>query len=110
MQKQTIGCHSVVAVLLATVCRFRYGHHSRRSGNQENAMKTVDRRTILSSGALALASAATSTPAVAQTGSKPIFSLPAITIPIVGEEGSFPVRRIYCIGRNYAAHAIERGS
>jgi fumarylpyruvate hydrolase len=74
-------------------------------------MKTVDRRTILSSGALALASAATqSAPAAAQTGSKPIFSVPAITIPIVGEEGSFPVRRIYCIGRNYAAHAIERGS
>ncbi len=22
----------------------------------------------------------------------------------------FPVRRIYCIGRNYRAHAIERGS
>ena len=22
----------------------------------------------------------------------------------------FQVRRIYCIGRNYAAHAIERGS
>ena len=74
-------------------------------------MKTVDRRTILSSGALAIASAATrSAPAAAQTGLKPIFSVPAITIPIVGEEGSFPVRRIYCIGRNYAAYAIERGS
>ncbi|MEM9709007.1 MAG: fumarylacetoacetate hydrolase family protein [Pseudomonadota bacterium] len=23
--------------------------------------------------------------------------------------GSFPVRRVYCIGRNYAAHAIEMG-
>src|SRR5436190_15025619 len=74
-------------------------------------MKTVDRRTILSSGALALATVATqSAPAAAQTGSKPIFSVPAITIPIVGEEGSFPVRRIYCIGRNYAAHAREMGS
>ena len=38
------------------------------------------------------------------------FSLPAITIPIAGETDVFPVRRIYCIGRNYAAHAIERGS
>src|SRR5947207_13594964 len=74
-------------------------------------MKTVDRRTILSSGALALASAATrSAPAAAQTGLKPIFSVPAITVPIVGEECSFPVRRIYCIGRNYASHAIERCS
>ncbi len=38
------------------------------------------------------------------------FPFPAITIPIAGESEVFPVRRIYCIGRNYAAHAIERGS
>src|SRR6202047_5333606 len=74
-------------------------------------MNNLHRRAVLASGALALAGAATqSAPAEAQTGAKPIFSLPAITIPIVGEEGVFPVRRIYCIGRNYAAHAIERGS
>jgi 2-keto-4-pentenoate hydratase/2-oxohepta-3-ene-1,7-dioic acid hydratase in catechol pathway len=75
------------------------------------SMNTVDRRTILASGALALAGAAAqSAPAQAQSGTKPIFSVPATTIPIVGEDGVFPVRRIYCIGRNYAAHAIERGS
>ena len=74
-------------------------------------MNTIDRRTILASGALALAGAATqSAPAEAQAGVKPIFTVPATTIPIAGEEGVFPVRRIYCIGRNYAAHAIERGS
>jgi 2-keto-4-pentenoate hydratase/2-oxohepta-3-ene-1,7-dioic acid hydratase in catechol pathway len=74
-------------------------------------MDTVDRRTLLASGALALAGAATqSTPARAQSGPKPIFSVPAITIPIAGQTDVFPVRRIYCIGRNYAAHAIERGS
>jgi 2-keto-4-pentenoate hydratase/2-oxohepta-3-ene-1,7-dioic acid hydratase in catechol pathway len=74
-------------------------------------MNTLDRRTILASGALALAGvAARSTPSEAQAAAKPIFPLPATTIPIVGEEGVFPVRRIYCIGRNYAAHAIERGS
>ena len=32
----------------------------------------------------------------------------ATTIPVVGG-GSFPVRRIYCVGRNYAAHAREMG-
>jgi len=74
-------------------------------------MKTIDRRTILASGVLALAGAATqSAPAEAQAGVKPIFTVPATTIPIAGEEEVFPVRRIYCIGRNYAAHAIERGS
>jgi fumarylpyruvate hydrolase len=71
----------------------------------------IDRRTILATGALALAgSAVQGGPAQAQAGPKPIFAVPATTIPIVGEAEVFQVRRIYCIGRNYAAHAIERGS
>jgi fumarylpyruvate hydrolase len=79
--------------------------------DKENFMNTVDRRSILASGALALAGAATqSVSAQAQAAPKPLFPLPAITIPIMGESEVFPVRRIYCIGRNYAAHALERGS
>ncbi len=31
------------------------------------------------------------------------------TLPIVGSEARFPVNRVYCVGRNYAAHAIEMG-
>jgi fumarylpyruvate hydrolase len=38
------------------------------------------------------------------------FTLAQITVPIVGTTEQFPVRRIYCIGRNYAAHAREMGS
>ena len=30
-------------------------------------------------------------------------------LPIKGSDDLFPVRRVYCIGRNYAAHAIEMG-
>lgn len=30
------------------------------------------------------------------------------TIPTAGH-GDFPVRRVYCIGRNFAAHAVEMG-
>ncbi|KQP59812.1 5-carboxymethyl-2-hydroxymuconate isomerase [Methylobacterium sp. Leaf111] len=41
---------------------------------------------------------------------RPLFALPPVTIPIVGSAEVFPVRRIYCIGRNYAAHAREMGS
>jgi hypothetical protein len=29
------------------------------------------------------------------------FAVPGTTIPIVGSAEVFPVRRIYCIGRNY---------
>ena len=34
---------------------------------------------------------------------------PVVTLPIAGSDQVFPVRRVYCIGRNYAAHAIEMG-
>ncbi|MCV3738823.1 fumarylacetoacetate hydrolase family protein [Rhizobium sp. TRM96647] len=33
----------------------------------------------------------------------------AATIPVVGSDRTFPVRRIYCIGRNYVAHVEEMG-
>ena len=32
-----------------------------------------------------------------------------VAIPVAGQDGLFPVRRVYCIGRNYAAHAVEMG-
>jgi 2-keto-4-pentenoate hydratase/2-oxohepta-3-ene-1,7-dioic acid hydratase in catechol pathway len=38
------------------------------------------------------------------------FAVAQPMIPIVGSSEMFPVRRIYCIGRNYAAHAREMGS
>ncbi|GGH19517.1 fumarylacetoacetase [Alsobacter metallidurans] len=34
---------------------------------------------------------------------------PVPTLPVAGSDQQFPVRRIYCIGRNYAEHAIEMG-
>ncbi len=38
-----------------------------------------------------------------------VFDLPPTTIPVHGDTREFPVRRIYCVGRNYAAHAREMG-
>lgn len=31
------------------------------------------------------------------------------SLPVEGTTSRFPVRRIYCVGRNYAAHAVEMG-
>src|SRR5690242_8092154 len=59
-------------------------------------------------GAGALAGAAL--PANAQARGDILFAQPATFIPVVGTGQRFQVRRIYCVGRNYAAHAIERGS
>ena len=34
---------------------------------------------------------------------------PVASIPVIGSDARFPMRRIYCVGRNYAAHAREMG-
>ena len=39
-----------------------------------------------------------------------VFNPPAVTgLPVRGRSELFPVRRVYCVGRNYAEHAIEMG-
>lgn len=72
----------------------------------------MDRRKLLSTpltmGLGAVAGCATD--GMAAAGSKTAFEVPQPTLPIVGSAELFPVRRIYCIGRNYAAHAREMGS
>lgn len=36
-------------------------------------------------------------------------ALPTVTLPVTGRAERFPVRRIFCVGRNYAEHAREMG-
>ena len=72
----------------------------------------MDRRdffqgSVLASGAL-LGGCATT--AAGPQAPKSAFPLAQTFIPIVGSDEMFPVRRIYCIGRNYAAHSREMGS
>jgi fumarylpyruvate hydrolase len=39
-----------------------------------------------------------------------VVNPPAVTsLPVRGTKARFPIRRVYCVGRNYAAHAIEMG-
>jgi hypothetical protein len=61
-------------------------------------MKNTSRRDLLAAtaGAAAAAAITDASPASAQAGAKPIFPVPATTIPIVGETDVFQVRRIYC--------------
>lgn len=49
-------------------------------------------------GALAMADASLVIPA----------PLPAV-LPVIGTTAQFPIRRVFCVGRNYAAHAREMG-
>jgi fumarylpyruvate hydrolase len=40
-----------------------------------------------------------------------VIAPPAVSaVPVKGSSQLFPVRRIFCVGRNYAEHAIEMGS
>ena len=36
-------------------------------------------------------------------------ALPTVTLPVTGRLERFPVRRIFCVGRNYAEHTKEMG-
>jgi fumarylpyruvate hydrolase len=35
---------------------------------------------------------------------------PQVSVPVAGSGSCFPVRRVYCVGRNYADHAREMGA
>jgi 2-keto-4-pentenoate hydratase/2-oxohepta-3-ene-1,7-dioic acid hydratase in catechol pathway len=72
-------------------------------------MASEERRRVLKSSVALAAGAALSGPARADAPATP-FTVAATYIPIAGSAQLFPVRRIYCIGRNYAAHAREMGS
>src|SRR5438477_9470974 len=69
------------------------------------------RELLQAAAALAATTVATQTSAAdtAMTIRAP-FEVADTFIPIAGSAEQFPVRRIYCIGRNYAAHAREMGS
>jgi fumarylpyruvate hydrolase len=38
-----------------------------------------------------------------------VFDLTPAALPVAGDARLFPVRRVWCVGRNYAAHAAEMG-
>jgi len=75
-------------------------------------MTAIDRRGALQTAAAMTvgAVAGCATPGRAGTQVKTPFEVPDTYIAIAGSDEVFPVRRIYCIGRNYAAHAREMGS
>ena len=76
-------------------------------------MKDLARRNSLKAGMATMVAAAvagTARQASAHEAPTTPFAVPQTTIPIQGSQAVFPVRRIYCIGRNYAAHSREMGS
>lgn len=47
---------------------------------------------------------------ILMSGAETVIPVPkTVMLPIAGETSVFPVRRVYCVGQNYADHAIEMG-
>jgi fumarylpyruvate hydrolase len=76
------------------------------TANRRQALRTAAAMTVGATVATVTSGCATT----ATTTLKTPFAVPIVQVPIVGSAEVFPVRRIYCIGRNYAAHAREMGS
>ena len=68
------------------------------------------REILLRASALAAGGAGYAMSGSAAAQARTPFTVAPTFIPIAGSGELFPVRRIYCIGRNYAAHAREMGS
>ena len=75
--------------------------------NRRHALQTAAAMTV--GAAVGTVASGCAAPAVG-SGVKTPFEVPDTYVPIAGSDMMFPVRRIYCIGRNYAAHAREMGS
>ena len=68
----------------------------------------TNRRELIALAATGAAMAgAPSALAAAKTGGGYAFDLPVPSLPVAGRRERFPVRRIYCVGRNYLAHIKE---
>src|ERR1019366_5536179 len=95
LRRLNLWCDPAPGLHQPLSCRARCGgldtqSNEKRREDREHVMNTVDRRTILTTGAWGRAGAATqSVAAKAQPARKPIFPVPATTIPIVGETDVF---------------------
>ncbi len=67
------------------------------------------RRRFLAGSAAAATAAVISKEASAQEGDFVIDPPDVISMEVVGTDARFPIRRVFCLGRNYRAHAYESG-
>jgi fumarylpyruvate hydrolase len=69
----------------------------------------ASRRRFLTRGAALATAACLTESASAQSPDYVIDAPDVVSMAIHGSDRRFPVRRVYCLGRNYRAHAIESG-
>jgi len=77
-----------------------------------NDKDSSSRRQFLTGGAAAVGATALGTfakPVAAQETDYVVDAPDVVSMEVDGSDKRFPVRRVYCLGRNYRAHAIESG-
>lgn len=72
-------------------------------------VENCSRRRFLHRSAAVATAASLSTQSLAQDAGFVVDPPPVVSMEIAGSDRRFPVRRVYCLGRNYRAHAIESG-
>jgi len=72
-------------------------------------LDNTTRRRFLAGGAAVATAACVSEETLAQEPGYVIDQPDVVSMEVVGSDQRFPVRRVYCLGRNYRAHAIESG-
>ncbi len=75
----------------------------------DSASQKRSRREFVLGAAGASAGLALGGAAMAETTGLVIPAPELVTIAIANSDQRFPVRRVYCLGRNYRAHAVEMG-
>jgi len=70
---------------------------------------TTSRRRFLAGSAAIATTACVSEKSAAQAPGYVIDAPDVVSMEVHGSDQRFPVRRVYCLGRNYRAHAIESG-
>jgi fumarylpyruvate hydrolase len=71
--------------------------------------ESTSRRRFLAGSAAVATAACVTEQASAQEAEYVIDAPDVVSLEINGSDERFPVRRVYCLGRNYRAHAIESG-
>jgi fumarylpyruvate hydrolase len=74
-----------------------------------NDIASRSRRRFLARSTAVAAVACVADESSAQSAGYAFEPPPVVSMAIVGSAERFPVRRIFCLGRNYRAHAIESG-